>query len=46
MGQAAGTAAAMAAQDGITVRHVDVKQLRARLRNNDVYLGDSSWEDE
>ena len=38
MGQAAGTAAALAVQTGMTVRQVDVGQLRAVLKENGVYL--------
>jgi hypothetical protein len=37
-GQAAGTAAALAARDGVTPRQVDVKQLRTLLREQGVFL--------
>ncbi len=40
MGQAAGTAAAMAAQEGITVREVDVRRLQQKLLAQNAYLGD------
>ena len=38
MGQAAGTAAALAVKAGSTVRNLDVQTLRAVLRKNGVYL--------
>ena len=38
MGQAAGTAAALAVKAGSTVRNLDVQTLRAVLRENGVYL--------
>ncbi len=38
MGQAAGTAAAMAVLQGITPRQLDAGQLRQRLRENKAYL--------
>lgn len=38
MGQAAGTAAAMAVKGGTTVRNVDVQNLRSRLKENGAYL--------
>lgn len=41
-GQAAGTAAAMAARNGCTVRELDVKQLRNALREDGVYLGEDA----
>ena len=37
-GQAAGTAAALAASAGVNTRDVDVKALRAKLRQNGAYL--------
>jgi hypothetical protein len=39
MGQAAGTAAAMAAKENISVRDVEISNLQDMLRNNGVYLG-------
>lgn len=39
MGQAAGTAAAMAVKEKITVREVDIHALRETLRGRNVYLG-------
>jgi hypothetical protein len=39
MGEAAGTAAAMAAADGTSTRNVDVKALQQRLAAQGVYLG-------
>jgi hypothetical protein len=39
MGQAAGTAAAMAAKQNIPVRDVEISLLQERLKNNGVYLG-------
>ncbi len=39
MGQAAGTAAAMAAQGGVTPRQVDIGQLREKLTEQGVNLG-------
>ena len=39
MGQAAGTAAAMAVKQKITVRNVNVQELRETLRTRKVYLG-------
>ena len=38
MGQAAGTAAALAVQTGKTVRQVDAEKLRAVLKENGAYL--------
>jgi hypothetical protein len=39
MGQAAGTAAAMAITSGCTARNVDVAQLQAKLESDGAYLG-------
>ena len=39
-GQAAGTAAALAAADGCTVRTVDIPKLQQTLRDNGVFFGD------
>lgn len=39
-GQAAGTAAALACQEGVSPRLLDVAALRAALREDGVYLGD------
>lgn len=39
MGQAAGTAAAMAAKLGVRTRELDVQALREQLRNDNVFLG-------
>ena len=39
MGQAAGTAAALAIQNHCTVRKLDVKELISVLKENKVYLG-------
>ena len=39
MGQAAGTAAAMAAKLGVGTRELDVQALREQLRNDNVFLG-------
>lgn len=39
MGQAAGTAAAMAAKQNIPVRDVEISLLQEQLKNNGVYLG-------
>ena len=38
MGQAAGTAAAMAVKEGTTVRKVDAQKLREVLKNRGAYL--------
>jgi hypothetical protein len=38
MGQAAGTAAAMAAKQNIPVRDVEISLLQEQLKNNGVYL--------
>ena len=38
MGQAAGTAAALAVKENKTVRQVDVRSLRKVLKENGVYL--------
>ena len=38
-GQAAGTAAALAAKTGISPRHLDVKRLQSVLRSAGVYVG-------
>ena len=39
MGQAAGTAAALAVKGGTTVRDVDPQALRETLKKNGAYLG-------
>ena len=39
MGQAAGTAAALAVQNGLTPREVDVTQLQEKLESDGAYLG-------
>jgi hypothetical protein len=39
MGQAAGTAAALAARDGVCPREVNVRKLQARLESDGVFLG-------
>ena len=39
MGQAAGTAAALAVKGGCTVRDVDTTVLRETLKKNGAYLG-------
>ncbi len=39
-GQAAGTAAAIAAADGVTVRTVDIRKLQQTLREQGVFFGD------
>jgi len=39
MGEAGGTAAAMAAKQGISPKQVDVKELQRRLLNSGLYLG-------
>lgn len=39
LGHAAGTAAAIAARDGLTVREIDVHQLQNKLREQNVFLG-------
>ena len=39
MGQAAGTAAALAVQSGLTPREVDVTQLQEKLESDGAYLG-------
>ena len=38
-GQAAGTAAALAATTGVSPRHLDVERLQTALRSADVYIG-------
>jgi len=38
MGEAAGTAAAMAVREGVTVRRIDVQKLREALKAKNVYL--------
>ena len=38
LGEAAGTAAALAVQDGVTCRQVDIKKLRAKLLENGAVL--------
>ena len=40
MGQAGGTAAAMAADQGVAPRELDVRQLQSRLLDDGFYLGD------
>jgi hypothetical protein len=40
-GQAAGTAAALAANSGIQPRHVAITELQAELRRQGVYLQDT-----
>ncbi|MCW5642732.1 MAG: FAD-dependent oxidoreductase [Rhodoferax sp.] len=42
MGQAAGTAAAMAAHAGVAPRALDVRALQARLRTDGAWLGDGT----
>lgn len=44
MGQAAGTAAAMAVSDAVRIRQVDVPTLQARLREQGADLGDRTTE--
>jgi hypothetical protein len=39
MGQAAGTAAAIALSDGVAVGDIDVKELQRRLEADGAYLG-------
>ncbi|MFM9970826.1 MAG: FAD-dependent oxidoreductase [Burkholderiales bacterium] len=39
MGQAAGTAAAMAIKDGVAARRIDVTKLQSRLESDGVFLG-------
>jgi hypothetical protein len=39
MGQAAGTAAAMAVKSGCTVRDINISELRETLVSDGVYLG-------
>lgn len=41
LGEAAGTAAALAAEDGRSVSEVDVMQLRAILKKNGAFIGES-----
>ncbi len=41
LGEAAGTAAALAAEDGRSVSEVDVMQLRAILKKNGAFMGES-----
>ncbi len=43
-GQAAGAAAALAAQQGVQPRHIALEDLRASLIRQDVYLGESDSE--
>ncbi|MAG34840.1 MAG: hypothetical protein CL878_01100 [Dehalococcoidia bacterium] len=40
MGEAAGVAAAIAVQDGVTPRHIDIKKLQRHLLSQGFYLGD------
>lgn len=42
MGQAAGTAAAMAAEQGISFGDVDIQNLRRRLRQQGAYVGEKA----
>jgi hypothetical protein len=39
LGEAAGTAAAIAAKDAVPPRILDIKKLQRALLNNNVYLG-------
>jgi hypothetical protein len=42
MGEAAGTAAALAVKDGVSPRQLDVKKLQRKLLEAGFYLGDEA----